>query len=504
MPDGSARLTPAEYNKALIEDIGGFAGDPLAFVLYAFPWGESGTPLETFDGPHEWQEDLLCDIRDGLLTPDEAIQIATASGHGIGKSACVAMIVCWAMSTMPHCRGVVTAGTENQLRTKTQPEIAKWFRMMINAHWFDVTATKVSSVEHPTSWRIDFIPWSENNPESFAGLHNMGRRILVIVDEASQVADIIWETLRGALTDEHTEIIFLVFGNPTRNTGEFRMCFGRNRKRWVTRQIDSRDVPGTNKALIAQWIEDYGEDSDFVRVRVRGVFPRAGDMQLIASDVVEDARARSCEPLENEPIVLGVDVARGGDDQSVVAIRQGRDSASRPWRRYNMRDTMALASEVAQLAHLYRADAIFVDATGIGAGVYDRLAQLSLPAHCQVYEINFGQRADAQWLTDGIRAANKRAEMWWNMAEWLKRGAIPDEQQVEDDLIGVEYGYNRDSAVQLEKKEDMKKRGLSSPDNGDALALTFAYQVAPKQAEADAHDWKRRHVARSRDATTGY
>lgn len=497
-------MNQAEFDRQLVEDIGGFSKDPLAFVMYAFPWGEKNTPLEKFDGPHEWQADLMRDIRDGLVSVEQAIQIARASGHGIGKSACVSMIVCWAMATMPHCRGVITAGTENQLRTKTQPEIAKWFRMMICAHWFDCTATKIYAKAHPTSWRVDFIPWSKENPEAFAGLHNMGRRILVIIDEASQVADLIWDTIRGALTDEGTEIIWLVFGNPTRNTGEFRQCFGRNRHRWNTKQIDSRNVPGTNKTLIDQWVEDYGEDSDFVRVRVRGVFPQAGSMQLISSDVVEGARSRECEALENEPIVLGVDVARGGDDESVIAVRQGRDGHSRPWMRYRVRDTMALASEVHRVASLYRADAVFVDATGIGAGVYDRLNQLRMPNGCQVYEINFAQRADSEWLSNGIKAANKRAEMWWNMAEWLKRGSIPDDQVIEDDLIGTEYGFDRNNAVLLEKKDDMKKRGLASPDNGDALALTFAYQIAPRAFEAEQYEKQKRRGARARSSMTGY
>ena len=503
MPDGNA-LSQSEFDKALVADIAELAGDPYRFCLYAFPWNEDGTPLEGIEGPYDWQRDLMNDIRDGLLTVDEAIQIATASGHGIGKSAIVAMIVCWAMATMAHTRGVVTAGTENQLRTKTQPEIAKWFRMLICAHWFDCTATKVCAKQHPTSWRIDFIPWSKTNPEAFAGLHNKGRRILMIIDEASQVDDIIWETIRGALTDEDTEILWLTFGNPTRNTGEFRYCFGKFKHRWICRQIDSRSVPGTNKTLFEGWVEDYGEDSDLVRVRVRGVFPRAGSMQLIPGDVVEGARARACEALENEAIVIGVDVARGGGDNSVLAVRQGRDASSRPWKRLNVRDTMTVASEAAMMASLYRADAIFVDATGIGAGVFDRLQQLKLPRGCEVYEINFGSRSDSEWLSDGIRAANKRAEMWWNMARWLPRGAIPDEQEIEDDLIGLEYGYTNDSAIILEKKEDMKKRGLASPDNGDALALTFAYAIAPRQYEADEQDRKAANVSRARHSVTGY
>ena len=144
MPQGDA-LSKLEFDQQLAEDLAAFEFDPYGFALYAFPWGVPGTPLERFDGPHDWQREQLQDIgkalREGSLTKEEAvgkvIQDATASGHGIGKSAEVSMIVCWAMATMPHCRGVVTAGTENQLRTKTQPEVAKWARMMICAHWFE-------------------------------------------------------------------------------------------------------------------------------------------------------------------------------------------------------------------------------------------------------------------------------------------------------------------------------------------------------------------------------
>ncbi|KCZ47563.1 hypothetical protein [Hyphomonas sp. CY54-11-8] len=500
------KLTQAEFDAALVEDIGGFAGDPHRFCMYAFPWGEEGTPLANVDAPYEWQRDLMNDIRDGLVTVEQAIQIATASGHGIGKSACVAMIVCWAMATMPHTRGVITAGTENQLRTKTQPEIAKWFRMMICAHWFECTATKIFARQHPTSWRIDFIPWSENNPEAFAGLHNKGRRILVIIDEASQVADIIWETIRGALTDEDTEIIFLTFGNPTRNSGEFRMCFGRNRHRWVTRQIDSRSVPGTNKDLFEGWVEDYGEDSDFVRVRVRGVFPRAGSMQLIPSDVVAEARQRDAEALVTDPVVIGVDVARFGDDQSVIALRQGRDGKSRPWKRFRGIDTMTLASEVHAQAWQYRADAIFVDGGGMGAGVVDRLEQLNLPPGCQLFEVNFGGSAmtSGRIQDAGAKCANKSTQMWWDMGQWCQRGALPDEQEIEDDLCGREYGYNAANEIQVEKKSDMKKRGLASPDNGDALALTFALPVAPKAMQAQQYEISNMRSDESRNEATGY
>lgn len=481
--------------------------DPLRFVLEGFPWGEPGTELEDQEGPDEWQREHLIEIGRRLREePHTPIQEAIASGHGIGKSADASWIILWAISTHEMTRGVVTANTENQLRTKTWAELAKWHRLLICKHWFTFTATSLYSSDTTLEkeWRIDAIPWSERNTEAFAGLHNKGKRILCLYDEASAIPDVIWEVTEGALTDEGTEILWLVRGNPTRNTGRFRQCFGSMRHRWMTRQIDSRTVKVTNKAQIAKWIEDYGEDSDFARVRVRGVFPRAGSMQLIPSEVVEEARKRDGEALRTDPVVLGVDVARFGDDQSVIAIRQGRDGKSRPWRRYRGMDTMTLASEVHAEAWKYRADAIFVDGGGMGAGVVDRLEQLQLPPGCVLYEVNFGGKAVASGKYETVACANKSAQMWWEMGQWCLRGALPDEQEIEDDLCGREYGYNMNSQILLEKKEDMKKRGLSSPDNGDALALTFALPVAPKAMLAQQEEIRAQRQATNRNKATGY
>jgi len=228
--------------------------DPLGFVRFVYPWDEG--ELKGHPGPRVWQADILGVIRDHLQNPDTRftpLLIAVASGHGIGKSAGIGQIMNWGMSTCEDCRIVVTANTDTQLRTKTWPEVKKWFRLAINSHWFEPTATAiyVKDPEHK-DWRADAIPWSENNTEAFAGLHNMGKRIIVIMDEASSVSDKIWEVIMGALTDADTEIIFIAYGNPTRATGRFRECFRKFKHRWVTRQIDSRDVEGTNKVEVPQ------------------------------------------------------------------------------------------------------------------------------------------------------------------------------------------------------------------------------------------------------------
>lgn len=479
-----------EIEDKLIAFVARHRWKPLEYTKLAYRWGEGD--LKGSVGPRSWQADILGLIGTHLqnpLTRYQPLQIAIASGHDIGKSALISMIVQWAESTCVDTKIVVTANTDTQLRTKTWPEITKWFRLAINAHWFKPTATAVASAspEHERSWRADAIPWSENNTEAFAGLHNKGRRIVLVFDEGSAIADKIFEVAEGALIDESTEIIWLVFGNPTRNTGRFRECFGKLKHRWVTRQIDSRTVEGTNKEMIQRLVEDYGEDSDFVRVRVKGEFPRAGSMQFIGGDLVDAARKCEATATLQDPLVFGVDVARFGDDQSVIAFRRGRDARSVPWETFKGADTMQLAARIAELHSIHRPDAIFVDGGGVGGGVIDRLRMLRLP----VIEVQFGGAADRGTMTGegAVLYANKRAEMWGTMRDALKGGvAIPDRPDLADELTGVEYGYvlrNGVDAILLESKKDMKKRGQASPDLADALAITYAYPVMPSD-----HSWQ--------------
>lgn len=455
----------------LADEIGSFFHNPLGFVRFVFPWGKGD--LIGHDGPDAWQADVLRDIGSGTLTASEAIRVATVSGHGIGKSALVAWIILWAMSTRPHLAGVVTANTGAQLSDKTWRELSLWHKRAINRHWFKWTATKFYQVDHPETWFVSAIPWSKERPEAFAGLH--AEHVLMIFDEASAIDDVIWETAEGAMTTPGA--VWCVFGNPTRNTGKFHACFHRMRHRWITRQIDSRTARMANSAQLRQWVDDYGEDSDFVRVRVRGVFPRAGSNQLIPSDVVEAAFGKSLRPevYAFAPKILGADVARFGDDQSVIAVRQGLACLS--LKKFRGLDLMTYAGIVAQTVQSEGIDAVFIDQGGLGAGVVDRLLQIG----CRnVIGVDFGGRA-----LDEHRFFNKRSEMWSLMRDWLTQGAaIPPDSELRDDLVAPEYGFTGDKGqIALEKKADMKKRGLASPDCGDALALTFAAPVAPVAEE---------------------
>lgn len=472
------------------EELATFTNDPLGFVLFAFKWNEG--ELIGHEGPEDWQRRVLTHIRDLLsqgVPLQSAIQIAVASGHGVGKSALVAWLILWAASTFEDTKGTVTANTETQLKTKTWAELGKWYNLFIGRSMFDLTATALISTdrEHERTWRIDMVPWSERTTEAFAGMHNKGKRILLIMDEGSAIPDKIWEVSEGALTDRETQIIWCVFGNPTRNIGRFKECFDdRAKGTWWTEQVDSREVKITNHAQIAKWIRYYGEDNDFVRIRVKGTFPRTGEMEFISAEDVAVASFRDIETNKLEPLVIGVDVARYGSNESVIYFRQGRDARSIAPIRLRGLSTVQLAAKVLEVFNDYRVDAIFVDGGGVGGGVVDNLRALRL--FC--YDVQFGSRPDYVGFAHGIEGekyANKRAEMWGSMRSWLRGGAIPDDSDLRRQLVAPLYTFNMKNEIQLERKEDMMKRGVDSPDIADALALTFALPVPSKAAE-ESHD----------------
>lgn len=473
---------PIDPYDGIIARLTEFRFKPLGHARWAYPWN---TPALPAPGPRTWQGEVMQDIADHLADPEtryQPLRIGIASGHGIGKSGCIAMVTKWALDCWVDARVVITANTEGQLLTKTSPEIAKWCGLAVTAEMTKANATSIVATAkgHEKNWRADLVTWSANNTEAFAGLHNQGRIIVVIYDEASGIDDRVWDVTLGALTDENTVIIWLAFGNPTKNTGRFRECFGKMRKLWKTRQIDSRTVEGTNKAYLQEIVDTYGEDSDIAKVRVLGQFPSASSMQFIASGLADAARERELgQTLNSDPVIFGVDCARFGDDHSTLAIRCGRDARSRPWKRWHKQDAMQLAGDIALEAEKWKPDAIFVDAGNIGAAVIDRLRQLGTE---NVFEVWFGgEGREVEWQTGArIRTANKRAEIWAAMRGWLAGGCIPDDQQLYDDLIGPEYSFNAKQAIQLEDKKHMKARGLASPDDADALACTFAEPVAPR------------------------
>lgn len=471
--------------KVLAADMERFVHDPKAWVHYAFPWAEPDGPLEEYAGPDIWQTEVLEHITAKLKTkeiaPTEAVsavlRIAFAAGNGPGKSALVAWIILWGMSTFEDTRGVVTANTETQLKTKTWAELSKWYHICITRHWFNLTATAIYSKtkDHERTWRIDQIPWTIEKTEAFAGLHNKGKRIILIFDEASAIPDAIWDVAQGALTDKNTEIIWIVSGNPTRNTGRFRECWGKFRHRWRCWQIDIRKSILVSQAEVNQWIEDLGMDSDWVRVHVLGKFPKAGDLQFISTAIAEKAAELRLNQHQYfyDAKIISVDAGWTGGDETGIAMRQGLAFTVLQVFAKND-DDGAIADAVARHEDKEQADAVFID-KGYGTGIY-----------------SFGKRLNRKWiLIDfGSRSPtsecfNKRSDMWNKGKQWLiDGGSIPNEPKMIDDLTGVEKVENTKQTIQLESKKVMKKRGLASPTRGDLLALTFAMPVTKKRRNA--------------------
>lgn len=466
----------ADPNDEIIELAASCRFNPKRWSRLAWDWGHG--ELADYDGPRDWQDDIFDKIRDHLADPEnrfQPLQISVASGHGIGKSACMGMISNWAMSCWDDAKIVTTANTEGQLRTKTAPEIGKWYRMSLTAHWFDIQTMSIKSRDatRTESWRQDFIPWSEHNTEAFAGLHNKGKIIVLMFDEASKIADKVWEVAEGALTDEDTVIIWIVFGNPTRNTGRFRECFRRFKHRWIGSQIDSRTVPGTNKKFLQRLVDDYGEDSDIVKVRVRGQFPAQSAMQFISSDLVDAAQKVHLrrENYSFAPVIIGVDPAWTGDDTLEIYLRQGLYSKHLLTIPKNDND-VHVANIIARLEDEYLADAVFIDA-GYGTGIKSAGDVMGRSWRLIWFS---GKPIDLGYF-------NKRAEMWGLGKKWLQAGGAidPKDQGLYDDLVNVETVARLDGKILLESKEDMKERGIPSPNKADALMLTFAEPVAKKE-----------------------
>lgn len=458
----------------LAEEVAKYEFDPCGYAKSAFDWGTG--ELSDSPGPRSWQINVLEEISKHLKNPEtrfQPFQGAIASGHGIGKSALIGLITNWGMSAHPDCKVVMTANTEPQLRTKTMPEVGKWFKMAATSHWFKSNATSIHSTEKPNekTWRLDAVTWSENNTEAFAGLHNKNKIIILIFDEGSAISDKVWEVAEGALTDENTIIIWLVFGNPTRNVGRFKDCFGKFRHRWKTWQIDSRTVEGTNKDKIDTWIKDYGLDSDFVKVRVRGMFPSASLKQFISSEDVDRAYGKILKPESYNfaPKIIAVDPAWEGDDEFVISMRQGLNFKILKTFMKNDDDTKA-AGILARICDEENPDAVFIDG-GFGTGIVSAGK-------------SWGYKWTIVWFSetsDDPGCLNKRAEMWKLAKDWLKEGgAIPEDPLLQQELIGPETVGRLDGKIQLESKKDMKSRGQRSPNRADSLVLTFAHPVRSK------------------------
>lgn len=470
------------------------ADDLEKFVLFVYPWGKSGTPLANRTGPRSWQRDDLQAMTEHIRNNRERVAMglepvmyreATASGRGTGKSAKFAWLTHWMMTTRLGSTCVVTANTEPQLKSRTFAEIGRWGAMALNKHWFEYSVLSVK----PRGWFSTALRdqlgidsqyyytqgqlWSEESPDAFAGVHNPAG-VLLIFDEASGIPIPIYTVSEGFFTEPEIDRYWLTASNPRRNSGGFFDSFHSQKKRWRLRHLDSRTVEGTDKTVLQEIVDTYGEDSDTANIEVRGLFPVQGDKQFISNKLAKEAQERKIDQKDNfAPLIMGVDVARYGRDHTVLRFRRGRDARSIPAVRIKGFDNVEVADTVAHWADKLQVDAINIDA-GNGTGVIDILRHSGY----RVNEVWFGAESTQR------EYAFKRTDMWAQMREWLKGGMTDGSPDLNRDLTTVEYGFfgaAKDKII-LESKESLTSRGIPSPDDGDALALTFAVPVARKDS----------------------
>ena len=509
-------MTPQEREREISDLIGSCYHDPLKHVMISYPW-KTDPSIQMVElapkyrerfpscvyGPDEWACEFLDDVgmesRARGFDGKNAVppmRYSTVSGHGIGKSALSAFIIRWIMDTRPLSKGTVTATTDTQLRTKTWAELGKWHNRGLTAHWFDYQSSRGNMAYRSTKflnndpakplageWFCTAQTCKEENSEAFAGQHAPNGSSFYLFDEASGIPGKIFEVREGGLSDGHPMIFD--FGNGTKNTGEFfENCVGKMKHRYKVRSIDSRSVKITNKALLDQWIADYGIDSDFVKVRIRGMFPSQASTQFIPTEMVVAAMMRTAALNRYAKLIIGVDVARFGDDSSVIYPRIGDDACTFPFKMLNQMDTVAITTAVIAMCKEFaalglRVSAIMVDGTGgsIGGAVGDQLRALGWPA----IDVGFGKTSpDPKYRYMGDY-------MWGKLRDALPRLVLPRRtadahspgqllyEQLTQRLFGYMTGTQK---IHLEPKAEMKLRGIGSPDIADALALTYAHELA--------------------------
>ena len=485
--------SPADLQREIAGIVAEHYDDPYGFVKAVFPWGQQyyyddeGNQIRNplYERKIEdWQKEELIalgehirenNIRRQLGLELKVYRVAIASGHGVGKSAFVCWLILFLMSTRVDTRGVVTASTQFQLEDKTWPELAKWLALALNRSWFKWSATALTFAAYPEerqkNYRTTAATVSEQKTEAFQGLHNEGKTVFVLFDEASGVFDKIWEVAQGALTDG--EAFFFALGNPTLPTGEFADCFDKNGELYRHRHIDSRDVSFSNKSALADTIRLYGEDSDEVRVRIKGQFPAQSYNGFFDMEAVSLAMEKPDGDIHvkwDDALIMAIDVANTGPDETVIGFRRGWDARSIPMTCLKGLKTPQIVDTAARLADTHQPDAILIENVGPGVGVADYLEKRNY----RVIRIWPGAPAgDTAFV-------NVRMENHWAFREWLYQGgAIPNDKELKEQMRTIQYIIQKTTGkTMMEPKDDMKKRNLPSPDRLDMYTITFGARVA--------------------------
>jgi len=411
--------------------------------------------------PDPWQAELLSEVAKNTR------KISVRSGHGTGKSTVASWVIIWYFLTKHPCKIVLTAPTSSQLFDALFSEVKSWIRKLPQAlqTLLEVTSDRVVLLSAPQDAFVSCRTARAETPEAMAGVHS--DNVLLVVDEASGIPEKVFEAAAGSMSGLTATTLML--GNPVRTSGSFYESHHRLKNEWYTMHISCLDSPRVSKEFIREMAVRYGEDSSAYFVRVLGKFPKTDDDTILSLALVEDAQNRDVKMSEFTPKIWGLDVARFGMDSSVLAERQGTIVTElEAWKGKDLMQLVGLVhNKYSECLPSQRPIQIMVDSIGLGAGVVDRLRELDLP----VRGINVAESPSMRG-----QYTNLRAELWFRMKEWLEARdcKIPKDEALFSELVSPRYFFSSTGKLQVESKQEMKKRGLPSPDRADAVILTLA------------------------------
>lgn len=432
--------------------VSSYVDDPVGFVRHVLA-----------AEPDPWQAEVMTAVANGKR------RISVRAGHGVGKSTFCAWLSIWHMVTKYPQKTVMTAPTSSQLFDALFSETRFWINKLpepIRA-LFDVTTERVTLRASPEASFLSPRTSSSDKPEALSGIHS--DHVLLIVDEASAVPEAVFENATGSLTG--SEACLILIGNPTRNSGLFFKTHHQLAKEWTTYHVSCLKSPRVDPDFAKQIADTYGPDSNAYRVRVLGEFALREDDTLIPAELVDSAMARDVALNEQDPLVYGIDVARFGDDRSVVCKRRGNVVVD--FKTWQGLDLMQLTGAIVNEAKVDGPAEICIDSIGLGSGVADRLREVmgELKLDIRVRDVNVSEASAMN-----PQAAKLRDELWLSVKDWLNARTcrVPKLDELRQELVAPTYAFTSNGKVKVEGKAEMKRRGMRSPDMADALCLTFA------------------------------
>lgn len=445
------------------------ADNPFVAMIARYASDENGPVLFVREilgaTPEAYQEDLLRAVGRGER------KISVRSGHGTGKSTTLSWAMIWFVLFRFPCKVVVTAPTTAQLYDALFAEMKRWLNELPEALQvlLETKTDRVELVAAPSEAFISARTSRAEQPEALAGVHS--DNVLLVVDEASGVPEQVFEAASGSMSG-HSAITILA-GNPTRTSGTFYETHTRLANHWYTLHWSCIDSPRVSEAFVDEMKLRYGEDSNAYRIRVLGEFAQGDDDTIIPLHLAEAAKTRDVRMTPNIRPIWGLDVARFGSDRTALCKRYGSVVTEvETWKGLDLMQTVGrIKAQFDGLLPSERPSEILVDVIGLGSGVYDRLRELALP----VRAINVSEAP-----AFGNTYNNLRTELIFRFRGWLEqRGSrLPDDPELIAELTSIRYSFASTGKMKAEGKDDMRRRGLKSPDKADAVFLTFAGDAA--------------------------